>query len=97
MKTVYPRTDTDGTPYEETLYTIHEVHYKERNDKYPRAYTTNPVAPVGDSLEDLRGILEMMLRSLHKPVLTEDDFPRAAHGPSDPERVIHDWKDRTPP
>lgn len=53
--------------YVEVSYGIHEVFYVEGETSL--AFTTNPVAPVGESVEELRITLERMLRALDKPVI----------------------------
>ena len=47
-------------------YEIIEVYY----EKGKVVGTTDAVHPVGDSVEDLRQDLELMLRALDKPVIT---------------------------
>ena len=56
----------------DAYYEIHEVYYDEVGE--PNGYTMDPIAPVGDNIEDLRETLYKMLRDLDKPVLTEADF-----------------------
>ena len=58
--------DTD-----EAWLSIHEVHYE--GDK-PVAYTTEPVAVCGDSVEELRTTLQRMLACLDRQTLTPTDF-----------------------
>lgn len=56
----------------ETIFGIHEVYYNE--DGSLRNYTTDPVAPIGADMDELRWTLEKMLMALDKPVLTHEDF-----------------------
>ena len=51
------------------LISIHEVYYNESGE--PRAWTENPVAPFGETVEDVRECLNMMIQALGKPVLKE--------------------------
>jgi len=55
----------------EDIYTIHEVYYTNGN---PDMYTANPVAAMGDSIDELEEDLIRMLEALRQPILTEDDF-----------------------
>lgn len=49
-------------------YAIHEVHY--RDDKV-WAWTESPVAPSGESIEELREQLQRFLFALDRPILVE--------------------------
>lgn len=60
-------------------YGVHEVYYDEKGAL--RLYTLDPVAVVGDSVEDLSNILAKMARGVGEPVLTQGDFPQSP--PSD--------------
>jgi hypothetical protein len=64
VKKHYPETD-------ETFFTIHESHYNDNGDLY--GYTESGVDPCGESIEDLRDILNRMLRALDKPVLVHGE------------------------
>lgn len=57
----------------EVSFGIHEVYYGE--DNVPHSYTTEPVEPYGDTLEELEKDLERFKLALKKPVLTKEDFP----------------------
>lgn len=48
-------------------YGIHEVFYNKDNTDF--SYTADAVDVGGDSLEDIRWVLEAMLKALDKPVL----------------------------
>lgn len=50
-------------------YSIHEVYYKA--DGSIEAYTLNPVNSYGETAEELKADLEMMLAAFNKPVLTK--------------------------
>ncbi len=56
----------------EEWFGVHEVYYHE--DGRLRGYTTEAVNVMGETVEELRAILERMLASLNKPILTADDF-----------------------
>ena len=59
----------------EIFLNIHEVYY---NDKgVPDSYTANPVSVSGETLEDLKWVLEKMKDCLSKPILWGDEkFPQ---------------------
>lgn len=61
FKKVYP----DGY----IQYSIREVYGDVDSGGF--GYSSNPIAPVGDDLEDLRWVLEKMLESLDNPVLED--------------------------
>lgn len=63
---IIKRIPEQGEPY----YGIFEVYY----DKYRniKAWTTEPVTPVWEDIEDLKGSLELMLRAFEKDVLDEN-------------------------
>lgn len=50
---------------------IHEVFYK---DEKPDMYTVDAIAPMGDSVEELRKSYNMMANAFHHDVLTPEDF-----------------------
>jgi hypothetical protein len=52
-------------------YAIHEVFYE---DGKPRSYTANPIDVSGESIDDIRWVLERMRECLDKPALTPADF-----------------------
>lgn len=53
---------------DETYYAIHEVYYGvDGADSV--SWTDNPVAPYGETIEELRETLERMLKALDKPIL----------------------------
>lgn len=52
-------------------YSIVEAYYDA--DGKPDGYT-DPIPCTGSSIEDLRWVLEKMLKALDEPVLIEEDF-----------------------
>ena len=64
VKTHYPKTD-------ETFFTIHEAHYNDDGEIY--TYTVSGVDPCGESIEELRDILNRMMSALDKPVLVDGE------------------------
>lgn len=63
------------TKQDEFYYTMHEVFYDADTPDAPFSYTKNAIDVGGDSVEDVKWMLEAMLKSLDKPVLDyeEDD------------------------
>lgn len=59
----------------ETYYQIHEVYYDK--DGVPNGYTSNPISVSGESIEDIRWVLDKMKECLNKPVIWGDNkFPQ---------------------
>ena len=52
----------------EYYYEIHEVYY----EKDGLSWISAPRTPLGDTLDDLKEILERMLKACDKPVMVED-------------------------
>lgn len=52
-------------------FAIHEAHYDEN---VAESITVNPTAPMADSVDELRRVLEQMLKALDKPVLNYEEF-----------------------
>ncbi len=52
-------------------YTIHEVYYY---DGQPITLTENRIAAFGESVEELRSDMQLMIKALDKPVLKREDF-----------------------
>lgn len=50
-------------------FCIHEVYYTKRGR--PKSWSEDPQDPHGETLEELRDCLNMMLAALDKPVLEE--------------------------
>lgn len=55
------------------VYYIHEAYY-EGDDPRPTMISENPIAPLGDSLEELKGDLEYMVNALADPVIDWDEW-----------------------
>ena len=55
----------------EEWFAIHECYYDENNKV--TGWTTRQIDPYGDSVEELKDVLEMMYEALDKPVLEYDD------------------------
>jgi len=49
--------------------TIHEAYYLEGDPQIPTSFTAKPVTVGGESVEDLRWVLEQMLKALDQPIL----------------------------
>jgi hypothetical protein len=56
----------------ETIYTIHEVYYDDAGK--PETCTENSVAPMGESLAELKRDMDHYLLALSKPVLMYDSL-----------------------
>lgn len=52
---------------QDDTYTIHEVYYDQEGRI--TAFSTNPVAPCGETLEELRVDMDRQRRALDEPVL----------------------------
>lgn len=61
------RKEQDG----EIWFQIHECFYDKKKDKIPTSWTVHAIAPIGETLKDLKWTLKMMKRCLKKPVLIE--------------------------
>lgn len=60
--------EDDGNIY----YEIHEVYYNENGTIW--AITEESVKPFGDTVEDLKVGMKLMLTAFEEPVLIEDDI-----------------------
>lgn len=60
----------------EDFFQIHEVHYDEAGA--PKMYTARNVGPVGETMEILAAEVDRFRDALRKPVLSPEDFPKAA-------------------
>lgn len=58
----------------ETFLEIHEVYYDDQGR--PNGYTTDPIAVTGETIDELRWVLNRMLECLDKDILTEEDCKR---------------------
>lgn len=83
--------------WERVSYAIHEAHY-EAGARKPYAITTEPVAPYGETLDEVRETLDRMRRACEAPVLdyeTREEVREVEHtrhgrgdavnGPDDPD------------
>lgn len=59
---------------EEEVYAVHEVYYDDSG--IPGSCTVNPVAPIGESLDELKTVLQMYSTALEKPLMRYEDFQR---------------------
>ena len=58
---------------EHPFYTIRECYYNDKDDKIPHSWTgERSSAPFGDSVDELREDINMMLQAFNKPVLVEE-------------------------
>lgn len=56
---------------DEEWYAVHEIYYD--GDK-PWGITTEPSAPGGETIEELKEELDRFRKALNKPVLNYEDF-----------------------
>ena len=56
-----------GKDYE--YLAIHEVYYDNDSIDFVIGYTENPTPVIGESIEELRTVLEQMLGALDKPII----------------------------
>lgn len=54
-------------------FAVHEVYYDD--DGLPEMRTEDSVGPSGETMEELRADIRMMMQAFLKPILTDDDFP----------------------
>lgn len=64
-------TSKDGETEDE--YTLREVYYEE-DGITPKSYTSDPMEPYGNTLEELKADLGYMALALDKPILTKENF-----------------------
>jgi len=57
----------------ETFYTIHEVYYDDNNDI--EVYSTEPMYPCGNDIEELMGDIDYFGEALSEPVLKWEELP----------------------
>jgi len=57
---------------DEGEYKIHEVYYNDDNEIC--GITENPVHPQGDTVEDLKVALKLMLTAFDEPILVESNI-----------------------
>ena len=67
-----------GTEFEEVHFEIREAHYPADVSvaSRPTGLTVDAIGVYGESLEELRAVLERMLRALDKPVIDEAEWDR---------------------
>lgn len=56
----------------EDIFRIHEVYYNEKGGI--TAFSENPITPLGETLDELRGDLEYYLQALDRPVLKKEEI-----------------------
>lgn len=52
------------------IYSIKEVYYNDETNKISN-YTTEDIAPNGETMQELKQCLERMLEALNEPILNE--------------------------
>ena len=67
VERIAKRTHTDDAIWHEIV----EIYY---NDEGKIVGSTDAVSPAGDTVEDLRQDLELMLRATNKPVISHEEF-----------------------
>jgi len=65
----YRVTKRTGEPW----FTITESYY-DNDDEKPHSITSSPISPGGETVDELRVALQLMLLALDKPVLEYGDF-----------------------
>ena len=55
-----------------SYYAIHECFYDD-GELVPHSWTENPIAIIGDNIEEIRETLDRMIRATERPILTEQD------------------------
>jgi hypothetical protein len=63
MKKIFPNGEIE--------FSIREVYYNDDGTIY--AHTEHPIAPTGETIKDLRKILEWMVKSLDNPILVDGE------------------------
>lgn len=56
----------------EEVFRIHEVYYNKKGEI--TAFSENPITPLGDTLDELKGDLEYYLQALGRPVLKKEEI-----------------------
>lgn len=62
----------------EAIYTIHEVYYND-ND-VPVLCTKDSIFALGDSVEELKKDMTLMMQAFRKPILNYDSFDKCEKG-----------------
>ncbi|MDA8242074.1 MAG: hypothetical protein M0Z67_17120 [Nitrospiraceae bacterium] len=63
---------TYGVIESEDVFRIHEVYYNKKGEI--TAFSENPITPLGETLDELRGYLEYYLQALDRPVLKKEEI-----------------------
>ena len=63
--------DVKGCDDDDAVFAIHEAYY---TDEEAPGITLRPVAPIGNTLEELRAELQHMLTALDQPTLEYKDY-----------------------
>ena len=64
------KTSPDGAS---VYFEIHEVYYREGGTSI-EAWSENPIAPSGESVEELKSSFELMAQAFQRPVLTIEEL-----------------------
>ncbi|MBI5103130.1 MAG: hypothetical protein HZB33_15045 [Nitrospirae bacterium] len=56
----------------EEVFRIHEVYYNSKGEI--TGFSENPITPLGETLDELRGDLEYYIQALGRPVLKIEDI-----------------------
>lgn len=56
----------------EEVFRIHEVYYNKKGEI--TAFSEDPITPLGETLNELRGDLEYYLQALDRPVLKKEEI-----------------------
>jgi len=68
---------TQNTEREDYSYAIHEAYYDDNG--YVGAITQEPVAPYGDTVEELRHSWVMMVEAFGQPILDYENIPEPGY------------------
>ena len=72
---------TQNTEREDYSYAIHEAYYDDNG--YVGAITQEPVAPYGDTVEELRHSWVMMVEAFGQPILDYENIPEPGYNRKD--------------
>lgn len=72
VKKVTKHNDPSLGASEDTWFGIHEVYYDAEG--HPEVCSEEPIEPFGESVEEVRESLKMMMKALDKPVLDYDEI-----------------------
>jgi len=56
----------------EEVFRIHEVYYNKKGEI--TAFSEDPITPLGETLDELRGDLEYYMQALDRPVLKKEEI-----------------------